>query len=740
LHRWRAASWKLRRLLHFTDERPMKNVSTERLTLTANGVDDIKGDSTQLSGEAAAAVARTCDFLLQNQHEDGYWCAELEGDSILQSEYILLQAWLGKHKSEPAVAAARYLKTQQAKDGSWGQFPGSDIDISASVKAYFALKLTGHDPQAPYMVAARKAIRDAGGADKVNSFTRFYLALLGQISYDHCPAAPPEVMMLPTWSPVNIYQISAWSRTILVPLTIMWAKRPSCEIPAELGIEELFVKPPSQWPPLRCPGAAEDRRWITWENTFRGLDWVLKKCEAWKLRPLRNRGLRLAEEWMLARFEESDGLGAIFPPIVWSAIALRCLGYSDDSKEVVECHRQLDALMIHPPEEASAGASESTLRLQPCKSPVWDTTIALRALAAAGITAEHPASGKAIQWLLSKEVSRGGDWQVNSKGEPGGWFFEHNNRFYPDTDDTAMALLALREQLGEAAITGGGAGQSTPAATAMVLDSRVSGLGQGRQLALATEQIVGACERGRRWMLSMQNNDGGWGAFDRNNDAEFLCRVPFADHNAMIDPSTPDIAARIIESFAAWGMQQGDVAVDRAIGYIRQQQEEDGSWYGRWGINYIYGTWQTLVGLAAVGVPANDPAMTAGAEWLRKHQQPCGGWGETARSYEDPSLRGQGAPTASQTAWALLGLIAAGQPQSAAALRGVRFLLDNQRDDGGWDETEFTGTGFPLVFYLKYHYYPIYFPLLALAQWRKAVEASNLERSGDANAAERSEP
>jgi len=644
--------------------------------------------STPLTDAANVAVDRTCDWLLQQQHPDGYWCGELEGDTILESETILLLAWLGEEQSSLATKAAAYISQEQLPTGGWAMYPGGELEISGSVKAYFALKIVGRDPDSAEMKLARDAILAAGGADRVNSFTRFYLALLGQLSYDQCPAVPPEAMLQPRWSPASIYRVSAWSRTIFVPLSIVWSHRPVRPLPEAQSIPELFIKPPEQWPPLRSPAAAEYRGWVPWERLFHTLDASLKFAERRRVRPLRKKAERLAEQWMLARFENSDGLGAIYPPIVWSLIALRCLGYADDSAEVQSCREELEKLVI---EEPASGDQPATVRLQPCKSPVWDTAITLRALAAAGLTAEHPACENAIGWLLEKEVRQAGDWATQVKAEPAGWFFEHNNVFYPDIDDTIMVMMALREQLGE-----------SPGDTA------------GR------EQINQACERARLWVLAMQNRDGGWGAFDRDNDQQWLCQVPFADHNAMIDPSTPDIAARVVEALAGWGMDANDRSIQKAIQFIRKTQEPDGAWYGRWGVNYIYGVWQVLVGLRAIGAPANDPAMIAGRDWLLDHQQLCGGWGESADSYEDPALRGIGPVTASQTAWALLGLLAVVPADHPAVISGINRLVETQNAEGTWDEPEFTGTGFPKVFYLRYHYYRVYFPLLAIASWRKA--------------------
>jgi squalene-hopene/tetraprenyl-beta-curcumene cyclase len=658
----------------------------------------------------AAAVQATRQWLLEAQQPAGFWCAELEGDSILQSEYILLLAWLRRENSPLARKCAQRLIDTQLPGGGWAMYPGGELEISGSVKAYFALKLTGHDRNEEYMVRARHAIRAAGGADAVNSFTRFYLALLGQISYDQCPAVPPELVLLPKWSPINVYKLSAWSRTIVVPLSIMWAYRPARQLPPDRCIHELFLKPAAQWPEPRCPGLKEEQGWFRWDNFFRRCDQGLKWLERRRIKPLRRVALKTAASWMTTRFAHSDGLGAIFPPIIWSIIALKCLGYDDDSAEVRYNHEQLAGLVIE---------EETTAHLQPCLSPVWDTAISVRALAAAGVTIDDPPLRAAVDWLLEKEVTRPGDWANNVQAAPAGWFFEHHNDFYPDIDDTAMVLIAVKELLKASDKAAFVASRITPKPKPRLSsDMHVDEADARRRWA------IGACERARRWVLAMQNKDGGWGAFDKDNDAEFLCRVPFADHNAMIDPSTPDLTGRVLEALAHWGGKLGQPAVERALQYLRKTQESDGSWFGRWGVNYVYGTWQVLVGLNAIGVAGEDPLLQRGANWLLTHQQASGAWGESADSYEKPRLRGQGPATASQTAWALLGLMAAGLAQHPAVERGIQWLVEQQLPDGTWSEDQFTGTGFPRVFYLKYHAYPIYFPLLALATYARVTGKS----------------
>lgn len=622
-------------------------------------------------GHAAEHAAAA---LLRLQRPDGHWVGELEGDTILESEYILLLAFLGEERSAVVRRAAAYIVRQQRPDGSWSNYPDGPFEMSVSVKAYFALKLAGHDPDAPHMARAREVILAHGGAARCNSFTKFYLALLGQWPYGNCPSVPPELVLLPRWCYVNLYAMSSWTRTIVVPLSLMSALKPVRRLPAEMGIRELFVAPPEApaWPAPPCG-------WVSWTNVFLGLDRVYKKVERW-LGPIRRRAVRQAAAWMRDRLRDSDGLGAIFPPMVYTVIALKCLGVADGDPEMVEARRQLDALII---EEGG------TVRLQPCFSPVWDTALTLNALSELGIGADHPAVRRAIDWLLAREVRVAGDWSVASpRQQPGGWYFEYRNPYYPDTDDTAMVLMALR-----------------------------------RTAAEAVPGVPAAVRRGLAWLVQMQNRDGGWAAFDRDITREVLTRVPFADHNAMLDPSCPDITARVLEALGEHGWRPGTPCVDRAIEFIAATQDARGGWPGRWGVNYLYGTWQVLAGLKVIGYDMGSPAVRRAVEWLMSVQQPSGAWGESPASYDDPALAGVGPPTASQTAWALLGLVAAGEGGSPAVRAGVEWLLHTQRADGTWDEEPFTGTGFPKVFYLKYHYYRLYFPLMALARCDREGEA-----------------
>ena len=672
-----------------------------------------------------SGIERTRDRLLSLQHPEGYWCAELQGDTILESEYILLLAFLGQGQTERAREAARYMLDQQCEHGGWAMFPGGPIEVSGSVKAYLALKITGHDPQNQYMLRASDAILRAGGIEKVNSFTRYYLAMLGLIPYGLCPAVPPEMILLPLWAPFNIYEMSAWSRTIIVPLSLLWACQPKTTLPLEHQLTELYASPEKTLPKtiggVNHEGSASG--WINWTKFFQRVDRLIKFGERLGIKPLRRRSMKLCEEWIIQRLEKSDGLGAIFPPIVWTVIGLRCLGYKDDSPVIVSQLAELDKLVIREVDPDGIGR----IRLQPCFSPVWDTAIATIALRDAGVSRHDPAIAKSVDWILSKEVKLPGDWILNHpKLEPGGWFFEFNNEFYPDVDDTCMILIALGKCLPE------GLGREW---TMELFDDRsandpeapvvFSGRSATAEEAIAELQaatpLVNAMRRGVRWLKAMQSKDGGWGAFDADNTREVLTKVPFADHNAMIDPSTSDITARVLESFAGLGIRPESSIHKRALDFIFKDQQPDHCWYGRWGVNYIYGTWQVLVGLIANGIPVDDIRVRRAVEWLKDHQQECGGWGETANSYDDPTLRGTGVPTASQTAWALLGLIAAGEANSSATKRGIDYLLRTQQPDGTWNETEFTGTGFPRVFYLKYHYYSLYFPLMALARFARTT-------------------
>ncbi len=647
-----------------------------------------RDESSPSSLDRAICDAQVCLRALQNP--DGHWCAELQGDTILESEYVLLMAFLGRAGEERIRKAARYILTQERPGGGWANYPGGPVDLSVSVKAYFALKLAGHDPDAPYMQRTREAILRQGGAALCNSFTKFYLALLGQLPYHNCVSVPPELLLLPKWAYVNLYAMSSWTRTIVVPLTIFSAYKPVRRLPPDKGIAELFVEHPHKkdWP------HPPTKRCFTWHNFFLLVDQAVKLWEKVGPRSVRQTAVTQASAWMRAHFTDSDGVGAIFPPIIYTIVALRCLGYADDSTEMHYALRQLDDLMIE---------EDDTLRLQPCFSPVWDTALAINSLALAG-SGRDESFAKAAHWLYEKEVRRPGDWSLMNPGlEPGGWFFEYHNGFYPDTDDTAMVLMGLARS-GQAWAPEGRSGLH---------------LGIGHPV---TPPLHPAVRRGVHWLLAMQNRDGGWAAFDRDINRELLTKVPFADHNAMLDPSCPDITARALEALGQYGYRPGHPQIERAVRFIERTQDPRGCWIGRWGVNYLYGTWQVLQGLESIGFDMQQPMVRRAVHWLENVQQPGGGWGESCHSYADPKTAGQGPVTASQSGWALLGLIAAGEAMSTTVRRGIDWLMATQQLDGNWHEDEFTGTGFPKVFYLKYHNYRLYFPLMALGRYRAALQ------------------
>ncbi len=627
---------------------------------------------------AAADAARR--FLLSLQYEEGYWCGELEADTTLESDYILLHTLLGTGNPERIRKAANYIFKHQNEDGGWSIYLGGPSNVSASVKAYFGLKLAGYKADHPALKKARKKILELGGVTQINTFTKIYLCFFGQYDYMSVPAVPPEIVLFPNWFWFNIYEISSWSRGILVPLSIAYAKKPFKKIPPEMGVEELFVHGKSK-KHMRLPWA---KKLVSWRNFFLVLDRITHWLEAVHVRPLRSIAIRAAEEWILERLDGSDGLAAIYPAMMNSIIALRCLGYSLDDPRLIRAMDEFEALGIE---------EEDTFRMQPCKSPLWDTAYALFALGESGVPRSEARLVAAADWMLRKQVTRSGDWAFkNWRANPGGWYFEFNNEFYPDVDDTAMVLLGLAQ-----------------------VDHPDEGY------------MHKSVERARGWLLSMQCKNGGWASFDKNNNRMVFQYVPFADHNAMLDPATVDITGRVLEMLSGAGVSRQHPVVKRAIKFIRQQQEADGSWFGRWGVNYLYGTMQVLRGLRAIGEDPHEAYIQQAAEWLRMVQNADGGWGETCESYDDPSKKGVGPSTASQTAWAVLGLLAAGDTRSDSLARGIAFLLQTQQKNGNWEEPYCTGTGFPRVFYLKYHLYRTYFPLLALTSYAKAMAEAERE-------------
>ena len=637
-------------------------------------------------------LGRARDWLLGQQHEDGFWCGELEADVMLEADYIFMHTLLGTGDPGKMQRAVQEILRHQNDDGGWSLYPGGVSNVNYGVKAYLALKLMGYPADDSLMQTIRGNVLSLGGVVQCNTFTKIYLCALGQYDYDAVPAIPPEIVLFPNWFYFNIYEISSWSRGILVPLSIIYAKKPFKKIPPEQGISELFV------------GGRENAdlrlRWdkkkpVSWRNFFLFWDRLAHLSERVHIRPLRKVALRRAEAWMLERFEKSDGLGAIYPAMLNSIVALRCLGRSVDDPQMIRALDEFEKLGIDCP-DGTSDYPTPTFRMQPCFPPVWDTAQAIYALGEAGLAKDDPRLLRAADWVLSKEVRHKGDWAEKVRNvEPGGWYFEFNNEFYPDVDDTGQVLLALK----------------------CVANPRER----------YQDEV---CQRALTWIWAMQCKNGGWAAFDKDNTKSIFQYIPFADHNAMLDPPTVDITGRMLEMLSLYGFTREDPRVEKAVQFILKEQEPDGSWFGRWGVNYLYGTFLVLRGLEAMGFWNHEPAVQQAAEWIRMVQNSDGGWGESCGTYDDPAQRGIGASTPSQTAWAVLGLLAAGDTRSDSVAKGIRWLIERQHEDGSWDElmpgrngeSYYTGTGFPRVFYLGYHLYKQYFPLLALTTYTRAME------------------
>ena len=632
-----------------------------------------------------AAIERSQSYLLSQQKPEGYWVGELMVDATLVADTIAYHHWNGKVDARWQRKAVNHILSMQLPDGGWNIYYGGPSEVNATIKAYFALKLAGVSVTDRRMLRAREVALNLGGVPRMNTFSKLYLALLGLFPWDYVPTIPCEVILLGKWFYVNFNEMSSWSRSMLVPLAIINHFKPTRPLKNNIRLDELYPEGIHE----RDLALAPDPERLTWRNFFLGLDRLHKFAEWFAengIHPFRKRALRKAEQWMIERFEGSDGLAAIFPAMLNSLIALKALGYPDDHPLVLRAERELKKLE-HEDEHA--------VRIEPCFSPVWDTAIVNICLHESGVSSEHPALKRATDWLMTKEIRFRGDWQYKNpaKVEPSGWVFEFENKWNPDVDDSAMVLLALRK---------------------VPTDDR-----QKRDECF---------QRGLKWMLTFQCRDGGWAAFDKDCTKGVLEKVPFADHNAMLDPECADITARILELLGYEGYSVEHPQVHKALRFIRECQEEDGSWYGRWGVNYIYGTWQVLRGLRALNIDMFQPWLLKARDWLESVQHEDGGWGERCNTYDDPVFKGQGPSTASQTAWAVMGLCAFDDPHRPSIQRGIEYLIRAQNPDGSWSEQETTGTGFPKVFYLKYDMYRNSWPLLAIATFRNLVERRPAQR------------
>jgi squalene-hopene/tetraprenyl-beta-curcumene cyclase len=618
------------------------------------------------AANAQSAVTAAIGCLRTLQDSAGWWKGELETNVTMDAEDLLLREFLGIRTAADTDAAARWIRRNQRTDGSWATFAGGPGDVSTTVEAWLALRLAGDDLTAPHLTSAQNFVLAGGGVEATRVFTRIWLALFGLWRWEDLPNLPPEVILLPKWAPLNVYDFACWARQTIVPLTIVGTVRPCRPLP--FGIDELRS------------GKAPERPAQDWVGRAFGLlDKGLHGYGRIPRNPVRKRALRACAEWILARQEADGSWGGIQPPWVYSILALHLLGYPSEHPAVRAGLDGLERFVIR--EDTPDGPVR---RLEACQSPVWDTALALVALHEAGVPAADPMLVRAADWLVGEEVKVGGDWSVRRPDlAPGGWAFEFDNDLYPDTDDTAEVVLALRHAPG-----------SDPAATSA------------------------AVERGIAWTIGMASADGGWGAFDADNTRKLPMRLPFCDFGNVTDPPSADVTAHVVEMLAETG-RAGDEVCRRGVDWLRRAQESDGSWFGRWGANHIYGTGAVVPALVAAGVAPDDPALRRAVTWLTQHQNADGGWGEDLRSYRDPSWVGRGNSTPSQTAWGLLALLAV-DPNHPAVEAGVRWLTERQRPDGNWDEPFFTGTGFPGDFYLNYHLYRLTFPLCALARYVRA--------------------
>ena len=629
-----------------------------------------------------SAIDRAVGRLFDLQYDDGYWWGELEANCAIHAEYLLLTHFMDVPDPKRWRKVVNYLKSMQLDDGGWPIWYGGPSDLSIAVECYFAMKLAGEPPDDPAMTKAREFILAQGGVPNTRVFTKMWLALFGQWEWAATPVLPVEIMHLPSWFPLNIYEFASWARGTIVACTILLTEKPVCPVPESARIDELY---PNGRENTEYTFGKKGKR-LGFESFFRAVDHVLRLLDRRPFRkvrqPFRVSALKKAEEWIIDRQEADGSWGGIQPPWVYSLMALRTMGYSNDHPVIKKGLKGFDGF---------ARETEDTFRTEPCISPVWDTCLAMIALQDADVLPGDPRLTKAAEWLLDAQIlEHAGDWRVKRPElKPGGWAFEFANDAYPDIDDTAMVMIALHKMRQQD-------------------DPRMN-------LAL---------ERSREWLEGMQSKNGGWGAFDVDNFKRWVSTIPFCDFGEVVDPPSEDVTAHVLEILGRMGYNTSRTSVTKGLDYLKETQENDGSWWGRWGVNYIYGLGAVLPALQHIGEDMGQPYIRRALDWIMEHQHEDGGWGEGVESYIDPSLRGKGPSTKSQTAWALLGLIAGGRAETESAKRGVDYLLRNQQEDGSWDEPEFTGTGFPRDFMINYHLYRYYWPLMALGQYRQAVRAA----------------
>jgi squalene-hopene/tetraprenyl-beta-curcumene cyclase len=651
--------------------------SLSRSDVIATPTDDESPDRPDVRSDVDRCVERATAALLKAQRKDGHWVFELEADATISAEYVLLLHYLGEPDLRRQAEIAAYLRRIQGADGGWPLFHGGKMNISASVKAYLALKMAGDSVDADHMRRARAAITGAGGAGKTNVFTRILLALFEQVPWSSVPVIPVEIMYFPRWFPFHLSRVSYWSRTVLVPLLVLQALKPRARNPHGVGIDELFVN-----------GRRRARRWsrAPHQSRFRfaifaAADGLLRLVEPLVPKSTRRRAIAKAVSFVTERLNGEDGLGAIFPAMANAVMMFDALGYPKDHPDVVVARRAIDKLLVRERGETYC---------QPCVSPIWDTVLVCQTMLTVGGDACRIAARRGLGWLKERQVlDTIGDWgSLRPNVRPGGWAFQHANPHYPDLDDTAAVVMAMQRYR---------------------LDSHATDKPDFRE----------AVDRGREWVLGLQSRNGGWGAFDADNTSEYLNHIPFADHGALLDPPTADVTARCVSMIGQLGRPEDQSALAAGLAFLRRTQEKDGSWFGRWGINYVYGTWSVLCALHAAGVSHESIETRRAVSWLLSVQNEDGGWGEGGESYDFERRSHQPSPsTASQTAWALLGLMAAGDVSNPNVSRGVEYLVNTQAADGFWIEPEFTATGFPRVFFLRYHGYPKFFPLWAIARYR----------------------